>query len=147
MVYNLFNRHLHSGMRHNVNCVATYRFVFSLTESVLVFCRFAQLQKLLVGLAGRNLYIRFHSLTGDAMGMNMISKVIVEDWLVYFSNILPLHNINNICHFHNKTKINFSWKFQRLDDFHTSHFDNFVLFTIKSVFKIRLYWSNSGEVF
>ncbi|XP_029366290.1 3-hydroxy-3-methylglutaryl-coenzyme A reductase-like [Echeneis naucrates] len=36
--------------------------------------RFARLQKLLVGLAGRNLYIRFHSETGDAMGMNMISK-------------------------------------------------------------------------
>uniref|UniRef100_A0A8C4ITM0 3-hydroxy-3-methylglutaryl-coenzyme A reductase n=1 Tax=Dicentrarchus labrax TaxID=13489 RepID=A0A8C4ITM0_DICLA len=36
--------------------------------------RFARLQKLLVCLAGRNLYIRFHSKTGDAMGMNMISK-------------------------------------------------------------------------
>ncbi|XP_035514772.1 3-hydroxy-3-methylglutaryl-CoA reductase a [Morone saxatilis] len=36
--------------------------------------RFARLQKLLVCLAGRNLYIRFHSRTGDAMGMNMISK-------------------------------------------------------------------------
>ncbi|KAM9743159.1 3-hydroxy-3-methylglutaryl-coenzyme A reductase-like [Menidia menidia] len=36
--------------------------------------RFARLQRLLVGLAGRNLYIRFHSKTGDAMGMNMISK-------------------------------------------------------------------------
>lgn len=39
--------------------------------------RFARLEKLLVGLAGRNLYIRFHSKTGDAMGMNMISKVTV----------------------------------------------------------------------
>lgn len=37
--------------------------------------RFARLQKLLIGLAGRNLYIRFHSKTGDAMGMNMTSKV------------------------------------------------------------------------
>uniref|UniRef100_A0A8C6TK98 3-hydroxy-3-methylglutaryl coenzyme A reductase n=1 Tax=Neogobius melanostomus TaxID=47308 RepID=A0A8C6TK98_9GOBI len=36
--------------------------------------RFARLQKLLVALAGKNLYIRFHSKTGDAMGMNMISK-------------------------------------------------------------------------
>lgn len=42
---------------------------------VLAVGRFARLQKLLVGLAGRNLYIRFHSKTGDAMGMNMISKV------------------------------------------------------------------------
>ncbi|KAJ3604407.1 hypothetical protein NHX12_029148 [Muraenolepis orangiensis] len=36
--------------------------------------RFARLQKLQVCLAGRNLYIRFQSRTGDAMGMNMISK-------------------------------------------------------------------------
>ncbi|CAJ1070125.1 -hydroxy-3-methylglutaryl-coenzyme A reductase-like [Xyrichtys novacula] len=36
--------------------------------------RFARLEKLLVNLAGRNLYIRFHSQTGDAMGMNMLSK-------------------------------------------------------------------------
>ncbi|XP_060917854.1 3-hydroxy-3-methylglutaryl-coenzyme A reductase-like [Labrus mixtus] len=36
--------------------------------------RFARLDKLLVCLAGRNLYIRFQSRTGDAMGMNMLSK-------------------------------------------------------------------------
>uniref|UniRef100_A0A8D0HJ93 3-hydroxy-3-methylglutaryl coenzyme A reductase n=1 Tax=Sphenodon punctatus TaxID=8508 RepID=A0A8D0HJ93_SPHPU len=36
--------------------------------------RFARLQKLQISLAGRNLYIRFQSRTGDAMGMNMISK-------------------------------------------------------------------------
>lgn len=42
---------------------------------VFVLCRFARLEKLLVGLAGRNLYIRFQSQTGDAMGMNMLSKV------------------------------------------------------------------------
>uniref|UniRef100_A0A8B9N7M7 3-hydroxy-3-methylglutaryl-coenzyme A reductase n=1 Tax=Accipiter nisus TaxID=211598 RepID=A0A8B9N7M7_9AVES len=36
--------------------------------------RFARLQKLTINLAGRNLYIRFQSGTGDAMGMNMISK-------------------------------------------------------------------------
>lgn len=46
-------------------------------ESANVVGRFARLQKLLVGLAGRNLYIRFHSKTGDAMGMNMISKVVM----------------------------------------------------------------------
>ncbi|KAB5549298.1 hypothetical protein PHYPO_G00065760 [Pangasianodon hypophthalmus] len=36
--------------------------------------RFARLDQLQVCLAGRNLYIRFHSQTGDAMGMNMLSK-------------------------------------------------------------------------
>lgn len=36
--------------------------------------RFGRLKKLFVGLAGRNLYIRFQSQTGDAMGMNMLSK-------------------------------------------------------------------------
>ncbi len=46
-------------------------------ESVVGLGRFARLQKLLVGLAGRHLYIRFHSKTGDAMGMNGISKVTV----------------------------------------------------------------------
>lgn len=40
-----------------------------------VCCRFARLDKLLVSLAGRNIYIRFQSQTGDAMGMNMMSKV------------------------------------------------------------------------
>uniref|UniRef100_A0A8D1G338 3-hydroxy-3-methylglutaryl-coenzyme A reductase n=1 Tax=Sus scrofa TaxID=9823 RepID=A0A8D1G338_PIG len=36
--------------------------------------RFARLQKLQMSVAGRNLYIRFQSRSGDAMGMNMISK-------------------------------------------------------------------------
>ncbi|CAL8277046.1 unnamed protein product [Merluccius merluccius] len=36
--------------------------------------RFARVERLHVGLAGRNLYIRFQSQTGDAMGMNMVSK-------------------------------------------------------------------------
>ncbi|KAF7539693.1 hypothetical protein G7054_g1976 [Neopestalotiopsis clavispora] len=36
--------------------------------------RFARLQTLKTALAGTNLYIRFKTTTGDAMGMNMISK-------------------------------------------------------------------------
>ncbi|EED20464.1 HMG-CoA reductase [Talaromyces stipitatus ATCC 10500] len=36
--------------------------------------RFARLQNLKTALAGTNLYIRFKTTTGDAMGMNMISK-------------------------------------------------------------------------
>jgi len=36
--------------------------------------RFAKLQRLKTALAGRTLYVRFATTTGDAMGMNMISK-------------------------------------------------------------------------
>ena len=36
--------------------------------------RFARLKKLQIIQAGRNLYVRFVASTGDAMGMNMLSK-------------------------------------------------------------------------
>ncbi|XP_022643141.1 3-hydroxy-3-methylglutaryl-coenzyme A reductase 2 isoform X2 [Vigna radiata var. radiata] len=36
--------------------------------------RFARLQDIKVAMAGKNLYIRFSCTTGDAMGMNMVSK-------------------------------------------------------------------------
>ncbi|XP_059609928.1 3-hydroxy-3-methylglutaryl-coenzyme A reductase [Phlebotomus argentipes] len=36
--------------------------------------RYARLQEILIGVDGRTLYIRFRSHTGDAMGMNMVSK-------------------------------------------------------------------------
>lgn len=36
--------------------------------------RFARLQNIQPAIAGKNLYIRFRCSTGDAMGMNMVSK-------------------------------------------------------------------------
>ncbi|KAJ3639685.1 hypothetical protein Zmor_003029 [Zophobas morio] len=36
--------------------------------------RFARLSKLLIRIAGRHLFVRFEAQTGDAMGMNMVSK-------------------------------------------------------------------------
>lgn len=47
-------------------------------KSAFFVYRFARLQKLQMSVAGRNLYIRFQSRSGDAMGMNMISKVSMD---------------------------------------------------------------------
>lgn len=44
-------------------------------ENMLIFCRFARLQSVKGVVAGRLLFIRFVATTGDAMGMNMVSKV------------------------------------------------------------------------
>lgn len=50
--------------------------------------RFARLQDIQCALAGRNLYIRFSCSTGDAMGMNMVSKG-VQNVLDYLQNDFP----------------------------------------------------------
>eukprot|EP00253_Pinus_taeda_P013334 PITA_13334 len=50
--------------------------------------RFARLQGLQCGIAGRNLYIRFSCFTGDAMGMNMVSKG-VQNVLDFLQNEFP----------------------------------------------------------
>eukprot|EP00250_Pteridium_aquilinum_P002540 c12761_g1_i1 orf=482-2194(-) len=50
--------------------------------------RFARLQYIQCALAGRNLYLRFSCTTGDAMGMNMVSKG-VQNVLEYLQHVFP----------------------------------------------------------
>lgn len=50
--------------------------------------RFGKLQGIQCALAGRNLYMRFTCSTGDAMGMNMVSKG-VENVLGFLQNDFP----------------------------------------------------------
>ena len=52
--------------------------------------RFARLKRLQVVQAARNLYIRFVAVTGDAMGMNMLSKVLTID-LLFVNNVEVVH--------------------------------------------------------
>ncbi|XP_015689271.2 3-hydroxy-3-methylglutaryl-coenzyme A reductase 1 isoform X1 [Oryza brachyantha] len=57
--------------------------------------RFGRLQDIHCALAGRNLYMRFTCITGDAMGMNMVSKG-VENVLGYLRNDFPDMDIISI---------------------------------------------------
>ncbi|XP_057794739.1 3-hydroxy-3-methylglutaryl coenzyme A reductase 1-like [Salvia miltiorrhiza] len=50
--------------------------------------RFARLQNVQCAIAGKNLYIRFSCSTGDAMGMNMVSKG-VQNVLDFLQNDFP----------------------------------------------------------
>ena len=50
--------------------------------------RFARLQSIKCAVAGKNLYIRFSCSTGDAMGMNMVSKG-VQNVLDFLQNDFP----------------------------------------------------------
>lgn len=64
------------------------------------FLRFARLEKLQIGLAARNLYIRFQSQTGDAMGMNMISKVMQCNILYILNTVLFCFMLSQYDHCH-----------------------------------------------
>ncbi|XP_070541692.1 3-hydroxy-3-methylglutaryl-coenzyme A reductase-like isoform X2 [Ptychodera flava] len=62
--------------------------------------RFARLQKLQMAVAGRLLFIRFQSVTGDAMGMNMVSKGVEKSLHVvqeYFPELEVLSLSGNYC--------------------------------------------------
>ncbi|MBA0642143.1 hypothetical protein Goklo_026587 [Gossypium klotzschianum] len=56
---------------------------------------FARLQGVQCSIAGKNLYMRFSCTTGDAMGMNMVSKG-VENVLAYLRNEYPDMDIISI---------------------------------------------------
>ena len=62
--------------------------------------RFAKLQKLKTAMAGRTLYVRFATTTGDAMGMNMISKgteKALEVMAKHFPDMVVLALSGNYC--------------------------------------------------
>jgi hydroxymethylglutaryl-CoA reductase (NADPH) len=62
--------------------------------------RFAKLQRLKTAMAGRTLFIRFATRTGDAMGMNMISKgteKALEVVQKYFPEMITLALSGNYC--------------------------------------------------
>ncbi|KAI5304068.1 3-hydroxy-3-methylglutaryl-coenzyme A (HMG-CoA) reductase isozyme [Ascosphaera pollenicola] len=64
--------------------------------------RFARLQSMKTNLAGTNLYIRFKTTTGDAMGMNMISKGVEKALQVMateagFDDMITISVSGNFC--------------------------------------------------
>ena len=55
--------------------------------------RFARLQSLKCALAGRTLYVRFETTTGDAMGMNMISKGVERSLKALSEHFPTMHTL------------------------------------------------------
>lgn len=65
-------------------CIYLVTYVFSACRS----SRFGRLQTIQCSMAGKNLYIRFCCSTGDAMGMNMVSKG-VQNVLEFLQSDFP----------------------------------------------------------
>lgn len=65
-----------------------YAFFFHSSSLSIFFNRFAKLTAIKCCVAGRFLYLRFCSTTGDAMGMNMVSKG-SEKALFEIKNVFP----------------------------------------------------------
>jgi hydroxymethylglutaryl-CoA reductase (NADPH) len=62
--------------------------------------KFARLNSIKTSISGRNVYMRFKSQTGDAMGMNMVSKGVEKAIDVisdYFPDMRPLSLSGNFC--------------------------------------------------
>ncbi|KAH9298915.1 hypothetical protein KI387_030597, partial [Taxus chinensis] len=57
--------------------------------------RFGRLQGIQCAIAGKNLYMRFCCFTGDAMGMNMVSKG-VQNVLDYLQTVFPDMNLISV---------------------------------------------------
>jgi len=71
-----------------------------LTEAFESTSRFARLQSMKTAMAGRTLFVRFATSTGDAMGMNMISKgteKALEAMREYFPDMVVLALSGNYC--------------------------------------------------
>lgn len=68
--------------------VITKKLFFLMYVSLDRSSRFARLQNIQCAIAGKNLYIRFSCSTGDAMGMNMVSKG-VQNVLDFLQNDFP----------------------------------------------------------
>ncbi|XP_077865070.1 3-hydroxy-3-methylglutaryl-coenzyme A reductase-like, partial [Saccoglossus kowalevskii] len=69
-------------------------------ESFNSTSRFARLQRLQIAVAGRLVYIRFQAITGDAMGMNMVSKAVEKSLLLlkdHFPELEVLSLSGNYC--------------------------------------------------
>ena len=51
-------------------------------------CRFARVLGLQIKQVARSLHLRFTAFTGDAMGMNMVSKVTVVESVYFYVSVL-----------------------------------------------------------